>query len=234
MTLVRPLPQFGRIDQIRPDADLSYKALYLKAEKRYSHNTQFLVSYTYTDSDDNNPMGRYLDVFDLGLDFGPSSGERKHSIVASGSVLIPGDVTVGVLYSYRTQLPWSATAGRDLNGDTFNTDLVPGTTRNSGSRDLNLTAVNSYRMANGLASVSEGDIDSSRINLVDIRVSKALRFGDRRKIDLLAQAFNVFDTTNLQAQFGGGRVGNALSNTFGKITSARPSRQIELAIRAAW
>ena len=63
---------------------------------------------------------------------------------------------------------------------------------------------------------------------------RARRFGERRKIDLLVQAFNVFDTRNLQAQFGGGRVGNALSNTFGKITSARPSRQIELAIRAAW
>ena len=82
--------------------------------------------------------------------------------------------------------------------------------------------------------MAEGDVDSSRISLVDIRASKALRFGGRRKIDLLVQAFNVLDTTNLQAQFGGGRVGNALSNTFGKITSARPSRQIELAIRTAW
>jgi hypothetical protein len=110
----------------------------------------------------------------------------------------------------------------------------PGTTRNSGSRDLDLSAVNVYRLANGLAPISESDIDSSRISLVDMRASKALRFGERRKIDLLVQAFNVFDTTNLQAQFGGGRVGNALSNTFGKITSARPSRQVELAIRAAW
>jgi len=68
-----------------------------------------------------------------------------------------------------------------------------------------------------------------------MRASKALRFGEHRKIDLLVQVFNLFDTTNLQAQFGGGRVGNALStNTFGRITSARPSRQIELAIRAAW
>jgi len=234
VTLARPLPQFGRIDQIRPDTDLKYKALYVKAEKRYSHNTQFLVSYTYTDSNDNSPMGRYLDVNNLSLDLGPSNGERKHAIVASGSVLLPWDITLGVLYTYRTPLPWSATAGRDLNGDTFNTDLVPGTTRNSGSRDLNLPAVNAYRLANGLGAIAESDIDSSRISLLDMRASKALRFGDRRKIDLLLQAFNVLDTENLQAQFGGGRVGNALSNTFGKITSARPSRQVELAIRAAW
>jgi Carboxypeptidase regulatory-like domain len=230
----RPLPQFGRIDQIRPDADLKYKALYIKAEKRYSHNNQFLVSYTLTDSDDNNPMGRYLDVNNLGLDWGPSGGERRHAIVASGSVLLPWDITIGTLYTYRTQLPWSATAGQDLNGDTFNTDLVPGTTRNSGSRNLNLAAVNAYRQANSRTPVSESDIESSRISIMDVRVSKALRLGDRRRIDLLAQAFNVLNTTNRQAQFGGGRVGNALSNTFGRITSARPARQIELAVRAAW
>jgi hypothetical protein len=234
VTLLRPLPQFGRIDQVQPAADLKYKALYVKVEKRYSHNSQFLVSYTFTDSDDNNPMGRFLDNYNLDLDYGTSGGERRHAVVASGSVLLPWNITLGALWTVRTQLPWSATAGRDLNGDTFNTDLVPGTTRNSGSRNLNLEAVNAYRVANGLAAIAEADIDSSRINLFDMRASKSVRIAGRLKIDLLAQAFNLFNTKNLQAQFGGGRVGNALSNTFGKITSARPSRQIELAIKTSW
>ena len=234
VTMQRPLPQFGRIDQIRSDADLRYKALYVKAEKRYSHNYQYMVSYPFTDSDDNNPMARFLDVNNLDLDWGPSGGERRHAFVASGSVLMPWEITLGLLYTYRTQLPWSATAGRDLNGDTFNTDLVPGTSRNSGSRNLNLEAVNVYRAANGFAAIRAEDIDSSRISVMDMRVSKALRFGGSRKIELLAQAFNLFNTENLQAQFGAGRVGNALSNTFGRITSARPARQVELAVRASW
>ena len=60
-------------------------------------------------------------------------------------------------------------------GDTFNTDLVPGTTeRNSGGRDLNLAAVNAWRAQNGLAPVTESQIDSSRINIVDARVSKSI------------------------------------------------------------
>ena len=37
----------------------------------------------------------------------------------------------------------------DLNRDGFRTDLVPGTTRNSGGRDLDLSAVNAWRAANG-------------------------------------------------------------------------------------
>jgi hypothetical protein len=230
----RPLPEFGRITQVRPDAEVRYKAVYTKLEKRFSRNHQYMVSYTFTDSDDNNPMGRYLDPFDLSLDWGTSNGERRHAVVASGSVLLPFDITVGTVWTLRSQLPWSATAGRDLNGDGFASDLVPGTTRNSGSRDLDLDAVNAYRQANGLAPVPESQIDSSRISILDLRVSKAIRFGERT-LDLIAQAFNLFNTTNLQAQFGSGRVGNALSaTTFGRILSARPPRQVELAARLNW
>lgn len=230
----RPLPQFGRITQVRPDAEVRYKAIYTKLEKRYSRNHQYMVSYTFTDSDDNNPMGRYLDPFNLSLDWGPSNGERRHAVVASGSVLLPFDVTLGSVWTLRSQLPWSATAGRDLNADGFATDLVPGTTRNSGSRNLNLDDVNAYRQANGLAPVPASQIESSRINIMDLRVSKAIRFGDR-KLDLIVQAFNVFNTKNLQAQFGSGRVGNALSaTTFGRILSARPASQVEIAARLHW
>jgi hypothetical protein len=126
------------------------------------------------------------------------------------------------------------TAGRDVNGDTFFTDLVPGTTRNSGSRNLDLAVVNAWRALNNLAPIPESQIESSRVNIADMRVSKSLHFTASRRLDVMMQAFNVFSTTNLQAQFGGGRVGNAQSNGFGRITSARPSRQIELAVRAMW
>jgi hypothetical protein len=221
------------VDQERPDADLKNRALYTKLEKRFSQRNQLLFTYSFTDSDDNAPMGRYLDPFDPSFEWGPSNGERRHAFVASGSVLLPWDITVGVVWTYRTELPWSATAGRDLNVDGFNTDLVPGTTRNSGSRSLNLAAVNAWRAANRLGPVDEGQIDSSRINITDMRVSKSIRFGDR-KIDLMVQAFNLFNNRNLQAQFGGGRVGNSLSNSFGQILSARPATQVELAVRVNW
>ena len=79
-TGLRPLPQYTRIDQIRPDTDLKYKALYTKLEKRYSARHQYMVSYSFTDSDDNNPMGRYLDPFNPALEWGPSGGERRHAI----------------------------------------------------------------------------------------------------------------------------------------------------------
>jgi hypothetical protein len=218
---------------VQPASELEYRAVYTKLERRFANNYQYLVSYTYTHSTDNAPMARFIDQFSPNqYDFGPSNGERRHAIVASGSVLLKYDFTLGMLWTYRSQLPWSATAGKDLNNDTFTTDLLPGTTRNSGSRNLNLDAVNAYRALNGLAAVTK--IDTSRINLVDLRVSKRIRLMNERRIELLVQAFNLFNTKNLQAQFGGGRQSNALSNSFGLITSARPQRQIELGAKLNW
>ena len=74
---------------------------------------------------------------------------------------------------------------------------------------------------------------SRRINLLDLRASKAIRFG-ATKLDLMAQVFNLLNTRNLQAQYGGGRVGNALSDAFGRIQTARPGLQGEFAVRFAW
>ena len=153
--------------------------MYLKLEKRYSRRTQALVTYTYTRSNDNNLLDRYLDPFDLGRDWGPSSGERRHAVIASGSVLLPGEITLGAIWSWRSELPWSATAGRDLNGDGFNSDLVPGTTRNAGSRTLDLATVNAYRASQGLSPIDASQIDSSRINMVDVRASKDINLGGR-------------------------------------------------------
>jgi hypothetical protein len=234
VTGLRPLPEWGRIDRRQSTSDMKYKAIYAKLEKRYSHRYQFMVSYTYTRTNDNAPMGRYLDPFDLSLDWGPSNGERRHAAVASGSVQLPWDVTLGVVWTARSQVPWTATAGKDLNKDGFTTDLVPGTTRNAGSRNLDLDAVNAWRATNGLAPVTPAMIDSSALSVADMRLSKSFPLRGGMKIDVLAQVFNFLNTKNLQDQYGGGRQTNALSSVFGSINTARPMRQGELAIKLAW
>src|SRR5207248_2746188 len=50
---LRPNPTFGRVDQQQSTGNMQYKALYARLEKRYSHRTQFLGSYTYAHSYDN-------------------------------------------------------------------------------------------------------------------------------------------------------------------------------------
>jgi hypothetical protein len=149
--------------------------------------------------------------------------------------MVPGSVTVGGVWTLRSAMPFSATAGKDLNGDGSTNDLVPGTTRNSGNRDLNLEAVNAYRALNGLAPISASAIDSNRYNGLDLRATRTFRMSGNKKVEVIAQCFNLFGSDNLLASGGvGGYTGNALSDSFGKILAAGPRQQAEFAVRFAW
>ena len=52
-----------------------------------------------------------------------------------------------------------------------------------------------------------------------------------RRCTLVLQVFNFLNTINLQDQYAGGRVTNAFSASFGRILSARPMAQGELAAK---
>jgi outer membrane receptor protein involved in Fe transport len=228
---VRPLPEWGRINQTQSISKTQYRALFVRVDKRYSRRHQFLMSYTLAKSEDNDPAARVTDQANWRLDWGSSTVERRHSLVASGAVLLPWDISLGVVWTLRSGLPFNAVAGRDINGDGFVTDYVPGTSRNQGGRNLNLEAVNAWRTANGRPTISASQIESTRFNSVDARVSKSFTVGGTRKLELLAQVFNLLGTDNLDAPFTGGRVTNALSDTFGRILTARPRQQAELGVR---
>jgi carboxypeptidase family protein len=250
-TGVRPLPQFGRIQQLQSRGEVKYSALLVRLEKRYENRYQYLVSYTFAKAESNlNTLaltGTVVDSGNPGADWGPAANDRRHSLVASGSFLLPVGVTLGAVWSLRSTMPFSAVAGRDLNGDGNITDYVPGTTRAIGNRDTTtmLAAVNAYRasLAAGACGtpgqlcgpISASQIDSNRYNDVDVRVSKAFVVGHNRKIELIAQVFNLFGTDNLLASTDAGAwVTNATSSSFGRILQANPRQQAEFAARIVW
>ena len=223
----RPYQQFGRIDVDQSISKSTYRALYVRLDKRSSRNYQYLLSYSVAKGSDNNPAGRFVDQANTGLDWGPANFERRHSLVASGAVQVPFDIQLGAVFTLRSSLPFSATAGRDLNGDTFVSDYVPGTSRNQGNRDLDLALVNAWRAPAGFAPIAS--VDSTRFRSVDLRASKSIRFAGERRAEIVMQVFNVFNTVNLS-----GLGTNALAATFGVASRASAGRQAEAAVRCVW
>jgi hypothetical protein len=223
----RPSPQFGRIDVDQSISKSAYRALYVRLDKRYSRNYQYLVSYSLVKARDNNPAGRFVDQANRDLDWGPANFDRRHSFVASGAVQVPFDVQLGAVFTIRSSVPFSATAGRDLNGDTFVSDYVPGTSRNQGNRDLDRALVNTWRASAGLLPIAS--IDSTRFSSVDIRASKPIRFAGERRAEVIVQLFNAFNTVNLS-----GLGTNAVAATFGVASRASAGRQAEVAVRLVW
>jgi carboxypeptidase family protein/TonB-dependent receptor-like protein len=241
LTKLRTLPEWGRIVMVSPVGEAKYKAMFVRLEKRLSHNYQYLVSYTLAKADTNFPgvaqTPARTDYFTPDSDFGPAASDRRHTIVVSGSVLLPFNINLGAVWTLRSTMPFSALAGTDLNGDGAVTDYVPGTTNDQGNRgNANFLAlVNTYRATRGLAAIPESQIDSNRYNRMDVRVGKAFPVGGNRKVELIGQVFNLLGTNNPLASGGAGTwVTNAGSASFGRILQALPSRQAEVAIRMAW
>jgi hypothetical protein len=130
-------------------------------------------------------------------------------------------------------MPFSARAGRDLNGDgNSSTDYVPGTTRNIGNREnaRMLELVNAWRAQNGRTPISPEQLDTNEYNRFDVRASKAIGVGGSRQVEFIAQVFNLFGKDNLGG-IDSGWTQNALSNSFGRISSALPRQEAELAVR---
>jgi carboxypeptidase family protein len=238
-TGTRPLPAFARIDQVQSRGELKYEALLVRLEKRLAQRFLYLVSYTLAkgtgDVTFTGPSGSVTVAEHPEWDWGPAANDRRHVLVASGAVLLPGDVTLGAVWTLRSTMPFSAVAGRDLNGDGSITDYVPGTTRAQGNRNLDLSLVNAWRGSIGLAPIAASQIDSNRYNSLDVRANKAFSLGATRKVELIGQVFNVMGTENLQASGGaGGWTTNATSDSFGRILTALSGRQAELAVRIAF
>ena len=233
-TGTRALPQFARILQAQSIGFMDYKALLVRLERRLDHRYMYLVSYTLADTNGNvNTSGGtqsvVVDSAHINYDEGPNNSDRRHTLIASGSLLLPADVTVGGVFSYRSTMPFSATAGIDINGDGNVTDYVPGTTRNvfNRGRDADmLAAVNAWRAVNNLAAINPS-FSTNEFYSLDIRASKAITLSASRRVELIAQVFNLFNRTNILAAWQT----NALSSAFGTSVSAAPMRQAEIAAR---
>jgi hypothetical protein len=222
---VRPLPQWARILDHKSISQSKYKAMYVRAEKRFAKRYQFLVSYTLASARDDNPQAQVTNPANYNLDWGPANIDQRNVLVASGFVNLGWKFTLGAVWQLRSSLPFSAmTSTTDVDGLR---QYVPGTSRNEGDRVDILTAVNAYRGTLGLAPIPGSQINSSRFNSFDVLVTRPIFVRDRRRIELKAQVFNVFGTTNLT----GGNTTSATSANFGEILNASNLQQAELAAR---
>jgi len=230
----RPLPQFGRVLQTASIGEADYKALLVRLEKRLDRNYMYTVSYTLASTNGNISSSSFLstvtDSSHLEYDNGPNNSDRRHAVVASGSVLLPYDVVLGAVFTARSTMPFSAIAGVDLNGDANITDYVPGITRNVFNRGSDTDAmarVNAYRGTTGAAALPVSQIGTNEYYSLDVRASKSIAISAGRKVELIGQVFNLLNRTNLLAAWQT----NPLSSSFGVISSAANKRQAEVAVR---
>ncbi|HEX7181335.1 MAG TPA: TonB-dependent receptor [Thermoanaerobaculia bacterium] len=195
----RPFTRFDRIIQFESTAESEYNGLTLELRKRFGGRLLYNLAYTLGKVEDTTPDATAVvpngsddakfpsNPFDFEDDRAPGANDQKHRLVASGlwdfslrgseggwrQALLDGWSLSWIAF-WQTGQPYSRTVTNDLNrdGNTRN-DIVPG------SR-------NSERLPD--------------IYNVDVRLTKRIAlFGDT-SLDLIAEAFNLFDRDNIILQ----------------------------------
>jgi outer membrane receptor protein involved in Fe transport len=236
----RPIPGFARISLFESTADSRYNALAMELKRRFTRGFQFIAAYTFSDTTDNRPDQTMVVVgaddakglqnnLDINSDWGRSDLDIRHRLVFSpvyeiGAVQkdnafarhVLSNWTFSGIITLQSGFPFSALIAGDANRDgNPSTDRVPGTERNG--------------------------FTTPSIYIFDTRVTKAFKFGENYSLDFLAEAFNLFNRSNI-ATVNTGRYGIANANAvvltnpapatpFGGPRTFLGERQIQLGVR---
>jgi hypothetical protein len=220
-----------------------YQGLVLSLRKRMSHGFEALLSYTLSDADDtvSDLFGQANVAEDPGLGRdpsdpgglpvgfapdsfrGPAAIDQRHRLVLSALGRLPWALEVSAVVTVGSGRPYTALSGVDGNGD----GVAVNDRARRDPRDPASRVVRNAELLPGTATV-------------DARLSRRFAVGRGASLEVLVEAFNLFDRVNYSEvnnvfgpgafptepqRDGAGRV------TYGLFTKAYPPRQLQLAAR---
>jgi len=205
-----------------------YTGLLVKLDRRWSQQFQFALAYALASG---VALNRVIDNDNWFESYGPTAGDRRHSLTVSGIVDLPWGLRLSSISTFMSKPPFRAQLfGLDLNGDGTINDLLPGTgwnelNRGLGKADLrrlvdafNGTSAGS-RTPTGqvIPSVSlPSDFDfGDRFFSMDVRLGKIVRLHERYELNVFGEVFNVLNVANLT----GHGVNLLQSSAFGQPTN---------------
>jgi len=197
---VRPFANFDRIIRFESTAKSNYNGVTIEVKKRFRQSLQASFAYTLGKVQDTKPDATAVvpgnagddskyasNPADFQADYAPGDNDVRHRAVFSGywdlsywksshgaaRALLDG-WSMSWIAALQSGQPYSEQVTNDLNndGNRFN-DIVPG------SR-------NTHRLP-------------TSYNL-DMRVSRRIPLGPKARLELIGEAFNVFNHTNITSQ----------------------------------
>ena len=189
-----------------------YDALWLSVRQRLSKYGEFDAAYTLAKAfnyanDDQIPFEYApIDPTNLRREYGPPPSDQRHRLVLSGLGNLPWKFRFAPIWTIASGVPMDI-----LLPD--GSERVPTMQRNAGGREfhdaseLNAfiaktnaeggvyeSSANSYVM---LPQVSDHARFNDSFNALDFRLDRTISFGDRYTLDLMGEAFNIFNVTNI-------------------------------------
>ena len=217
---------YTQINAYTNEGHSRYKALIFSLNGALAGGHLVTASYTLASkeniADDFSPefpFGYPNDPSNIEAEYGRSRNDERHRVVLTGVVRAPFDLVVAPIYEFGSGQPWTHRLGYDFNGDGKNSDRPAGVNRFAES--------------------------GPSFNQLSLRVMKTLRL-PRTRVDLIAEAFNLFNATNFNvasidgAEFLSGptlvmpTAPFVTNPNFGNYVSALPGREVQLGLRWAF
>ena len=196
---------FGDVSAQLSDGNSNYNAMNLELKRRFSRNWQFLASYTWShsidDSSDLQTLLKPLNNRNFRAERSDSLFDQRHRFVFSGVVTSPtawrtsdstfrrflADFMVAPILELSSGRPFNILTGIDQNLDLQSSNERPSVAANG-------TLILPPFLTDGTLGRNRG-ITHSYASL-DLRVMRSIRFGERFKLDLIAEGFNLFNRFN--------------------------------------
>jgi hypothetical protein len=164
--------------------DSQYDGLLINVNKRLAHNFSYGVSYTWAKSIDDGPNPSFVlipqDSQNFRAERAVSSDDVRNRLVLNGTVTTPKtwnpfarDFLFSLIATVQSPMRFTKFAGFDANGDIFgNNDRV-------GIEPRNTFIGDNFRS-------------------VDVRIARTFPFKEKRSLEVIAEAFNLSNTTNIR------------------------------------
>jgi hypothetical protein len=206
---------FGSVNAQTSDGNSNYNALNVDVRKRFSNHFQFLASYTWSHSiDDSSDLQTLLlpqDNRNFGAERANSLFDQRHRFVFSSVITSPAtwrsgdgwhrflsDFTLAPIFEVSSGRPFNILSNQDTNNDQSNQTDRP-TVLSDGTLCVAGTTGCVPLITNGVftsGSLGRNAGITHRFMQFDLRLSRAVQLGERARLELIAEGFNLFNRFN--------------------------------------
>ena len=178
----RPISTLGQVTVREATARSLYQALTVSARVQRSWgqaNVFYVLSHSQSDDDNERDSGgfTYENAYNLGPEYADARLDRRHQLNGNVLLFLPYGFDVSTAFAIRAGVPIDVSVGSDANQD-----------RGGPDRPYSAPGVPFERNAFRNRAVKE----------VNVRAQKSFKLGDRQKLVLTAEVFNVFNFDNIQ------------------------------------
>lgn len=200
------------VTDLESAVNTKYDAFWVSVRQQFTKYGEFNAAYTLAKAfnyanDDQIPFEYApIDPNDLQREYGPTPNDQRHRLVLSGLANLPWKFRFAPIWTIASGVPMDI-----LLPD--GSERVPTMQRNAGGREFhNAQELNAFiATTNAGGGVYEASANSYVIlpqvspharfndsfNALDFRLDRAIAFGDRYSLDLIGEAFNIFNVTNI-------------------------------------